>query len=62
MNFIVGVLLALIGYYVLKALWRLYKVVESDQTNQGRVPQKKQFSDEFGKDQKIENARWRDVP
>ncbi|MCY4169996.1 MAG: hypothetical protein OXF08_00135 [Bacteroidetes bacterium] len=62
MNFIIGVLLTLIGYYVLKALWRLYKVVESDRPNRtNQVKPKRRFSDELGKDLKVEDARWRDL-
>ncbi len=60
MNFIVVALLVLIGYYVLRAFWSLYKVVQSDRP-QRQIPKKSRYSDEFGKDLKVEDARWRDI-
>ncbi len=63
MSFGVGVLLALIGYFVLKAGWRIYKVVEIDRPDRDDGPSPEQtYRDEFGEEYEVEDARWRDLP
>ena len=62
MRFLTGVLLILIGYYVFKAVWRLYKVVQSDGPSRRQVPKKKDLSDDFGEKIEVEDASWRDLP
>ncbi|MCY4159175.1 MAG: hypothetical protein OXE92_00790 [Bacteroidetes bacterium] len=57
-----AILLTLIGYFILKAGWRLYRVVEADQPKRDSKPKRPSFIDDFGREQNIENARWRDLP
>jgi len=52
----------LIGYFILKAGWRLYKIAEADQSRRDSKPKRPMFLDDFGREQDVENARWRDLP
>ncbi|MCY4225015.1 MAG: hypothetical protein OXF06_09280 [Bacteroidetes bacterium] len=62
MRFLTGVLLVLIAYYVFKAVWRLYKVVQSDGQGRRPVPKKKEMSDDYGEKLEVKDASWRDLP
>ena len=62
MSLAVGILLALIGYFILKAVWRIYKIVGMGQPKQDLKPGRPSFRDEFGEEQEVEDARWRDLP
>ncbi|MCY3629671.1 MAG: hypothetical protein OXI05_10280 [Bacteroidota bacterium] len=62
MSLAVGILLALIGYLILKAVWRIYKVLGIGQPKQDLKPRRPSFRDEFGEDYEMEDARWRDIP
>jgi len=62
MRFLTGVLLVLIGYYIFKAVWRLYKVVQSDSQSRRQVSKKKDIADDFGEKLEVEDALWRDLP
>jgi len=62
MSLIVWTLLMLIGYFILKAGWRLYKIAEADQSRRDSKPKRPMFLDDFGREQDVENARWRDLP
>ncbi len=61
MNLLSGILLATIGYFLLRAVWRLFKAVEADRPapKPPRPPSSGEFEDEFDE---IEDARWRDLP
>ena len=62
MSFGTGILLALIGYFVLKAVLRLYRAMDADRPKQSRVSDQKFYLDKFGRKHDIEDTRWRDLP
>ena len=62
MNFGVGILLAMIGYFIARAVWRIYRIVGVDRPDRGKKPLEQTYRDEFGEEQEVENARWRDLP
>ncbi len=62
MSLAVGGFLVLIGYFILRAVWRIYKVVGMGHPKQDVKPRRPSFQDEFGEEQEIEDARWRDLP
>ena len=61
MNLLTGVLLAAIGYYLLRAVWRLFKAVEADKPT-SRPPQAKSSLDSEEEFFEVEDARWQDLP
>lgn len=61
MKLLSGILLAAIGYLLLKAVWRLFKAVEVDRPI--RKPPRATSSPEFEEENfDIEDARWHDLP
>ena len=62
MRFGVAVLLTLIGYFVVKAVWRLYRAIREDRPNSVGKSKQSPFLDKFGRKQEIEDVRWRDLP
>ena len=61
MNLLTGILLAAIGYFLLRAVWRLFKAVEVDRPTPKppRAKSSLEPEDEFFE---IEDARWQDLP
>lgn len=62
MNFGVGILLVVIGYFIVKAVWRIYRAVGVDRPDRSKKPLEQTYRDEFGEEQEVEDARWRDLP
>ncbi len=61
MKLLSGILLAAIGYFFVKAVWRLFKAVEADRPT--RKPPRATSSSEFEEENfDIEDARWHDLP
>ena len=61
MNLLSGVLFAAIGYFLLRAVWRLFKAVGADRPSPKppRATSSLEPEDEFFE---IEDARWQDLP
>lgn len=61
MKLLSSILLAVIGYFLLKAVWRLFKAVEADRPTQ--KPPRATSSPEIEEENfDIEDARWHDLP
>ena len=61
MKLLSGILLTAIGYFLLRAVWRLFKAVEADRPT--RKPPRATSSREFEEEiSDIEDARWHDLP
>lgn len=61
MNLLSGILFAAIGYFLLRAVWRLFKAVEADRPTPKppRAPSPLESEEEF---LEIEDAHWQDLP
>ncbi len=62
MSFVAVILLGVIGYFIARAVWRIYKVVGVDRPDRDDEPLEQTYRDEFGEEHEVENARWRDLP
>lgn len=61
MNFLTGILLAAIGYFLLRAVWRLFKAVEADRPSP-KPPRDTSYLESEEEFFEIEDARWHDLP
>ena len=61
MNLLTGILVAAIGYFLLRAVWRLFKAVEADRPSP-RPPQAKSSLESEEDFFEIEDAHWQDLP
>ncbi len=63
MSPVVGILLTLIGYFIVRAGWRLYRAIEVDRPNKiKRRPRRQTIQDEFDEEYGTEDVHWRDLP
>ncbi len=63
MSPITSVLLMFIGYLVLRAIWRLFRVIKIGRPTEPKQSRRRPTThDEFGHEYEIEDAHWRDLP